>query len=143
MVPSAFVELDELPLTSNGKLDRQALPVPDRQPAAHGYLAPRTEAEEALANIWAEVLGLERVGVHDNFFELGGHSLLAIQIISRLRQALGCDIPVRLLFDHPTVAALDAALEATLGADMDELLDRIETMPDAEVEALLQAGDMS
>jgi hypothetical protein len=63
---------------------------------------------------------------------------LAIQIISRLRQTLGCDIPVRLLFDHPTVAALDAALEATLGADMDELLDRIETMPDAEVEALLQ-----
>jgi acyl carrier protein len=107
------------------------------------FVPPAPGQPAVIAGIWRELLGLAQVGAHDNFFELGGHSLLAIQIISRLRQALGCDIPVRLLFDHPTVAALDAALEATLGADMDELLDRIETMPDAEVEALLQAGDMS
>ena len=85
-MPAAFVVLEALPLTPNGKLDRQALPAPDRQPAAQGYLAPRTAAEEALADIWAEVLGLERVGVQDNFFELGGDSILAIQVVARASQ---------------------------------------------------------
>ena len=107
------------------------------------FVPPTAGRPALIAGIWRELLGLAQVGAHDNFFELGGHSLLAIQIISRLRQGLGCDIPVRLLFDHPTVASLDAALESTLGAELAELLDRIETMPDSEVEALLQAGDTS
>ena len=118
MVPSAFVVLEALPLTSNGKLDHQALPVPDRQPAAQGYLAPRTEAEEALANLWAEVLGLERVGVLDNFFELGGDSILAIQVVARASRS-GLRLSPRLLFQHQTVAELAqaASLERPVQAE--------------------------
>ena len=88
MVPSAFVFLDTLPLTPNGKVDRKALPAPDqnRPEAEESYVAPRTPVEELLAEIWAEVLKLDKVGVHDNFFELGGHSLLATQVISRVRK---------------------------------------------------------
>ena len=108
MVPAAFVVLEALPLTPNGKLDRQALPAPDRQPAAQGYLAPRTAAEEALADIWAEVLGLERVGVQDNFFELGGDSILAIQVVARASRS-GLRLSPRLLFQHQTVAELAQA----------------------------------
>ena len=116
MVPAAFVVLEALPLTPNGKLDRRALPAPDRQPAAQGYLAPRTAAEEALADIWAEVLGLERVGVQDNFFELGGDSILAIQVVARASRS-GLRLSPRLLFQHQTVAELaQAASLAAPGA---------------------------
>ena len=89
MVPSAFVFLDLIPLTSNGKVDRKALPAPDqnRFDLEESFVAPRTPVEEMIAEIWAEVLKLDRVGIHDNFFDLGGHSLLATQVISRLREA--------------------------------------------------------
>ncbi|MCP5311405.1 MAG: amino acid adenylation domain-containing protein [Zoogloeaceae bacterium] len=105
MVPTAFVQLAALPVTSNGKLDRRALPAPlrDRDLVGDEYVAPRTSVETVLAGIWAEVLGLERVGVHDNFFELGGHSLLATQVISAAREALEIDLPLRVMFDRPTV----------------------------------------
>jgi acyl-coenzyme A synthetase/AMP-(fatty) acid ligase len=108
MVPSAFVVLDALPLTPNGKIDRRALPAPDTaRPALEGaYAAPSTETERILAEIWAEILGLEQVGVHDNFFELGGHSLLATQVISRTREAFSFPLPLSRLFDTPTVAGL-------------------------------------
>ena len=113
MVPSAFVFLDSLPLTPNGKLDRAALPQPDqtRPELRVAFIAPRTPVEALLAKIWAEVLNLERVGIHDNFFELGGHSLLATQVVSRVRQAFQMELPLRSLFEIPTVAGLAECIE--------------------------------
>ncbi|CAD5967368.1 non-ribosomal peptide synthetase [Planktothrix agardhii] len=105
MVPSAFVILESLPLTSNGKVDRRALPAPDFQ-SEEQYVAPRNPIEEILASIWVKVLKVEQVGIHDNFFELGGHSLLATQLISRIRKAFKVEMPLRELFVAPTVAAL-------------------------------------
>ncbi|MGZ3460106.1 MAG: condensation domain-containing protein, partial [Archangium sp.] len=115
MVPSAFVHLEALPLTSNGKVDRKALPAPDSRPElAQQFVAPRDDVEQKLASLWTEVLRLERVGIHDNFFELGGHSLLATQAISRIRGAFGVELPLRDLFDAPTIAALGARIHAAL-----------------------------
>ena len=108
MVPSAFVELDSLPRTRHDKIDRGALPAPDRvRPELNKeFVAARNSTEEMLTKIWAEVLDLDQVGVHDNFFELGGHSLLATQVISRVRQAFHLELPLARLFEAPTVAAL-------------------------------------
>ncbi len=109
MVPAAFVVLDKLPLTNNGKVDRKALPAPElnRLDAGRNFVAPRTDAEKALAEIWRQVLRVERVGIHDNFFELGGDSILTIQIIARARQA-GLTLTPKQLFKMPTVAELAA-----------------------------------
>ncbi|WP_279576437.1 non-ribosomal peptide synthase/polyketide synthase [Actinomadura nitritigenes] len=113
MIPATYAELSELPLTPGGKVDRAALPSPAAARERAGEpAAPRTPAEEALAAIWAEVLGLDRVGVDEGFFELGGHSLLAIQVASRVRAVFGAEVPIGLVFDHPTVAALAAVLDA-------------------------------
>jgi len=108
MVPQSFVLLDEMPLTPNGKVDRRALPAPDRtRPELEAaYVAPRNAVEEVAAGIWSEVLDVEQVGVYDNFFELGGHSLKATQVISRLRESLQVELPLRSLFQEPTVAGL-------------------------------------
>ena len=111
MVPAAYVRLEALPLTANGKLDRKALPAPDGAAyAARGYEAPAGEIEMRLARIWAEVLGLERVGRHDNFFELGGHSLMAVMVISRLRRALGVEVALAELFARPVLAEFAEAV---------------------------------
>ena len=112
MMPSAFVTLEGLPLTPNGKVDRKALPAPERMVSEAAYVSPRTPTEEILAGIWAEVLKVERVGVHENFFELGGHSLLATQVVSRVRQACGVELPLREVFAGPTVAYLSASIDA-------------------------------
>ncbi|AUS79786.1 non-ribosomal peptide synthetase [Actinoalloteichus sp. AHMU CJ021] len=109
MVPSSFVVLPELPLTSNGKLDGRALPAPDMTATA-SYAPPTTETEQVLCVIWAEVLGKRRVGIDDNFFELGGDSISSMKVSSRTRAVLGIELSPRLLFDYPTVASLAAAL---------------------------------
>jgi thioesterase domain-containing protein len=112
MVPAAYVALDALPLTANGKLDRQALPAPDSSAfAARGYEPPVGQTEERLARIWADVLKLERVGRRDNFFELGGHSLLAIRLLSRTGAVFNTNLPLSTVFHSPTIAALAEVLQ--------------------------------
>lgn len=114
MVPSAFVLLEALPLSPNGKVDRRALPVPDqaRPELDEPFVAPRNPLEEVVAGVWAEILGVERVGIHDHFLELGGHSLLATQIMSRLQDIFPLELPLRYLFESPTVAQLAERIEA-------------------------------
>jgi amino acid adenylation domain-containing protein len=117
MVPAAFVAMDELPQTPNGKIDRKALPAPDRGRAAvtRAYVPPQTPTEIQLATIWSEVLGIATIGLHDNFFELGGHSLLATQVVSRVRSVFGVELPLRALFEQPTVGGM--AVKIASGAD--------------------------
>jgi acyl carrier protein len=114
MIPSAFVLLDSLPLTASGKVDRRGLPAPDgsRPELAEAYVAPRNVTEKLLTTIWVEVLKLEKVGIYDDFFELGGHSLLATRVVSRIREVFRIELPLRALFEKPTVAGLSKHIEA-------------------------------
>ncbi|MCA1568067.1 MAG: amino acid adenylation domain-containing protein [Acidobacteria bacterium] len=151
MVPTVFVFLDALPLTPSGKVDRRRLPAPDgaRPDGDAAYVAPRTPGEEDMAAIWREVLGVQRVGVYDDFFDLGGHSLLATRVISIVRERRGVEVPLRLMFESPTVEGIAAHVEAS-GRRQEELgrltdvLDRLEQLTEEEVRALLerQAGEM-
>ncbi|WP_406367115.1 amino acid adenylation domain-containing protein [Streptomyces sp. NBC_00645] len=122
MVPSLFVELEKIPLTANGKLDRRALPDPETGAATDAYIAPRSETEETIAEVWGQVLGLDKVGVEDNFFDLGGHSILAVRLISRLQAEYDLDLPVRVAFERPTVAQLAVEIEDRVRAEIDALL---------------------
>ncbi|MCB0196701.1 MAG: amino acid adenylation domain-containing protein, partial [Anaerolineae bacterium] len=110
MIPSAFVLLDAFPLTPNGKIDRMALPAPEWR-AGPTYVPPQTTTQTSLAGIWAEVLGIESVGIHDDFFDVGGHSLLATQVISRIRTTCQVELPLGLIFEYPTVAELAAQVD--------------------------------
>ncbi len=112
MVPAAFVVIDRLPLTPTGKLDVRALPAPDLAGAADRHVPPRTPAEEVLAGIWGAVLRLDRIGATDNFFDLGGHSLLAVAVVSRVREVFGVELPLRAVFETPTVGELAARVDA-------------------------------
>ncbi|GLY50354.1 hypothetical protein Lesp01_40100 [Lentzea sp. NBRC 102530] len=118
LVPSAFVELDAIPLNANGKVDRRALPAPDLRAAASAYRAPRTPAEDRVCRIWADVLGVPRVGLDDNFFELGGDSILSIRVVSRLRAELDAPVSPRVLFTSPTVARLVAEIGTGAAEDV-------------------------
>ncbi len=110
LTPATITVLAELPRTSSGKVDRRALPAPDRTGGSHGHVAPRDDTERQLAQLWSEVLAVPAVGVHDDFFELGGHSLLATRMVSRIRATMGVALGVRALFDHPSVAGLATEL---------------------------------
>nr|WP_255457945.1 non-ribosomal peptide synthetase [Rhodanobacter sp. K2T2] len=121
MVPSAFVSVEHWPLTRNGKLDRRALPAPDERAFANrDYEPPRGAVETAIASLWSELLGVERIGRNDHFFELGGHSLSAVRMLLKLRKQYGCQIAMGELFEHPTVAALSKMIEHSSG-ESDEL----------------------
>jgi amino acid adenylation domain-containing protein len=137
MLPSAYVRLDGLPLTSSGKIDREVLPVPDqaRPKLDEVFVAPRTSTEEMLSGIWAIVLGMDHVGVHDNFFDLGGHSLLAVQVMARLREAVQVEVPLRALFEAPTVASLALYLETAREAEQPVLAPPLQLRPPGEAEA--------
>jgi amino acid adenylation domain-containing protein len=113
MLPATFVPLESMPLTPNGKVDRRALPAPEtaRPELEVTFVSPRTHTEKVLASLWAEVLGLQQVGVNDNFFDLGGHSLLATQLVSRIRNSLDVELPVRVIFEASTVARLAEKVE--------------------------------
>ena len=121
MIPSAIVVLDRFPLTSRGKLDRQALPPPDmsRPGLDTSFAAPRSPLEATLAQIWREVLHVQQVGIHDNFFDLGGHSLLATQVVARVRDICRVELPLRSLFESPTIAELAVAVAIHKAAEMD------------------------
>ncbi|WP_446430688.1 phosphopantetheine-binding protein [Polymorphospora lycopeni] len=111
LVPTSFSFLDALPSTATGKIDRLALPRPVRAPSAEGA-TPADDAELLLAQLWADVLGVERVGVHDDFFDIGGHSLLAAQLVDRIGREIGRELPLRTIFDHSTVHRMGLALRA-------------------------------
>lgn len=129
MVPSAVVQMTKMPLTPNGKVDRQALPAPENVPLQTTLLEPRTPLEELLVEIWAEVLGRETISVNENFFEIGGHSLLATQLISRLRSALQMDLPLRVIFEQPTIERFALIIE-------EALLEEIENLDEEEAQQL-------
>ncbi len=142
MIPSVFVTLDAIPLTPNGKVDRRALPTPDlRQEMEQSYQAPATELEKLIADIWQEVLHLEKVGVGDNFFELGGNSLLAMQTVSRLRQLLAVDLTLNSLFDSPTITGLTPEIDRLRQANSDtnliKPLERKDILPLSSLERSL------
>jgi surfactin family lipopeptide synthetase B/lichenysin synthetase B len=129
MIPFAFVSVDSLPLTANGKVDRRALPAPGD--ASHGaeqtFSAPETPIQEELARIWQDVLRVDRVGIDDDFFALGGHSMLALSMLGRVQAALGADMALGAVFERPTIRALAEAVTMALlgtmdGEDLDDLL---------------------
>jgi amino acid adenylation domain-containing protein len=148
MIPSTFVSLDAIPRTASGKIDRLSLPSPDSvsaPSAGPAYVAPRTPIEEAVAAIWADVLGVEKVGVDDDFFALGGHSLLATQIVAQLRSDFAVNLPLHALFSYPTVATLSQQVVELMGdspdVDTQGLIAELEGLSDDEVARLLQEGE--
>ncbi|MDP9121499.1 MAG: phosphopantetheine-binding protein, partial [Acidobacteriota bacterium] len=144
MIPTAFVHLERLPVTPNGKLDRRALPAPGATPRE--LVPPRDGIEEALAEIWSGLLKSERIGVFDNFFELGGHSLMATRVIAAARERFGVEIALRTLFERPTIAELALAVaegrvERADSQAVAQMLDDLENLSDEEVERLLAAAE--
>jgi hypothetical protein len=150
-LPTALVLIETLPLTTSGKLDRRALPDPETD-VVRDALAPRDDLERVLADIWTQVLARNGFGIHDSFFELGGHSLLATQVVSRIRTRLGVDVPLRHVFEHPTIARLAEIVRSLGQADRGEdaivplerrsgdLLQHLNELSEDEVEIALQVA---
>jgi len=130
MMPSAFMIMDDFPLTPNGKIDRKKLPAPEWRPQKE-YVAPRTATEETLAEIWTEILRIERAGIHDDFFALGGHSLLAMQLVSRIRDRLQADLQLVSLFKNPTIADMARQIDGETTETAEEIMacDRSQPLP--------------
>ena len=148
MIPAAFVMLDALPRTANGKLDRIALPIPEASTVeTTEYIGPRTPVEETLVAIFEKLLHVKQVGVNDDFFQLGGHSLLAIQLVTRIREALGVEVSLRSIFDGPTVAGIAETIAAMTESDEHAAAPQLQSLEagdtelahlsDADVESLL------
>ena len=140
--------METMPLTPNGKIDRKGLPAPNSQltQSDHPYVAPRTPTEQMIADVWSEVLHLDKIGIHDNFFDLGGHSLQATRVITRLSQPAHIDIPLRTFFEHPTVEEL--AIEITQlqvqeenDQDIMQMIEELEDLSDEEISALLRDSE--
>jgi len=150
MIPSSFVMMEALPLTPNSKVDRRALPEPStiRPSLDAPFVPPRTPVEQLLSGIWTEVLGLDRVGIHDNFLDLGGNSLLAARVISRILAALHVDLPMRSLFDAPTIAEMAAVIACNQGdkvdrSDLFHVLTEMESLSDEEAQRFLAEEESS
>ena len=148
MIPSVFVTLTAIPLTPNGKVNRRELPVPDltEDDSSENFVAPRTPLEETLAGIWRETLGVSQVGVESNFFDLGGHSLLATRVVSQIRERFGIELPLRVLFESPTIAGLAQHLESAQSKDTQlsrilSMLENVESISEEEVTALLAQAE--
>jgi acyl carrier protein len=144
MMPSAFVFLDSLPRSANGKVDRNALPAPYLTgfELEQYFIAPQTSIEKVLGQIWAELLGLEQIGIHANFFDLGGHSLLATQVMSRLRGEFQVELPLRTLFEQPTIADLALVITEMQAAKAEQtnvlrILAEIESLSEEETKRLI------
>jgi acyl carrier protein len=137
MVPAAFVFLETLPLTPNGKVDRGALPAPNwgRPQLEEKFVAPDTEIEIILADIWLEILQVERVGIYDNFFELGGHSLLVTQVMARVNEIFQIDLPLRIFFEAPSISSLATVIEERLIVEIDSLTEE-------QAEQLVKGGEL-
>lgn len=133
-IPSFFIVLDQLPLTSNGKVDRRALPAPEQSASsfAETLIAPRTPEEEKIAEIWSDVLDINPIGIETNFFELGGHSLLATRVVTRIRETFGINLPLRVLFDSPTIAGVAAQV-----TNIAQLVEKLAHLSDDETRSLL------
>ena len=148
MIPSIFVTLKEIPLTPNGKVNRRELPVPEfnESEANENFVAPRTPSEEMLALIWRETLGMPQVGVESNFFDLGGHSLLATRVMSQIRERFGVELPLRMLFELPTIAGLAQHLDTVQSKDTQlqrilSMLENVENISEDEVTTLLAQAE--
>jgi acyl carrier protein len=158
MVPAIFVRIDNVPLSPNGKIDRRALPAPDNTNTAEvsDYEPPSTSVEEELVEVWANLLKLDRIGIRQNFFDLGGHSLLATQLASRIEEKFQVQLPLREVFESPTIAGLAAAIErmreeqGTFESErieplprgdktLDELIAELQSLSESEVRAILQS----
>jgi acyl carrier protein len=139
MIPSLCVPLETIPLTANGKLDTRALPDPEEAGAVDAHLAPRSDTESAIAEIWQQVLGVDKVSVDANFFELGGHSIRAVQLIARLQTQFDLELPVRVAFEKPTIEQLAQEVEDRVRAEIDALLDSEEAAETAQTASAAQA----